>query len=80
MTKVVIPAAATVDVAIPTNGGILGVYSDSAVTLDWVFNGEEGRIVTGVLVWEPVNPFYPSPFSKLRITAAAAANVTIRTV
>ena len=81
MTKVKLSAAGSVDVGIPTNGGILGVYADSAVKLDWVFNGEVGQLApAGSLVWEPHTPFMPAPFSSLRITSAAAANVTIRMV
>ena len=81
MTKVSITAAGTVDVGIPTNGAVLGVYSTSAVKLDWVFNGEVGQIApAGSLVWEPRTPFAPGPFSALRITSAAAADITIRMV
>lgn len=81
MTKVKLSAAGSVDIGIPTNGGILGVYADSAVKLDWVYNGEVGQLApAGSLVWEPRVPFMPGPFSTLRITSAAAANVTIRMV
>lgn len=81
MTKVKLSAAGTVDVGIPTNGGILGVYSDTAVKLDWVFNGEVGQLApAGSLIWEPHNPFCPGPFSALRITSTAAAEITIRMV
>lgn len=79
MTKVNLSAAGSVDVGIPTNGGILGVYSDTAVKLDWVFNGEVGQLApAGSLVWEPHTPFMPAPFSSLRITSTAAAEVIIR--
>ncbi len=81
MTKVKLSAAGSVDVGMPTNGGILGVYADSAVKLEWVFNGEVGQIApAGSLAWEPRVPFMPAPFSSLRITSTAAANVTIRMV
>lgn len=81
MTKVIITAAGTVDVGIPNDGAILGVYADSAVKLEWVFNGDVGIITpTAATVWEPHTPFAPRPFSKLRITSTAAANVTIRMV
>lgn len=79
MTKVKLSAAGSVDVGIPTNGGILGVYADSAVKLDWVFNGEVGQITpAGTLAWEPHVPFMPAPFSALRITSTAAADIIIR--
>ncbi len=79
MTKVSLSAAGSVDVGIPTNGGILGVYADSAVKLDWVFNGEVGQLApAGSLVWEPHVAFMPGPFSSLRITSTAAADITIR--
>lgn len=79
MTKVSITAAGSVDVGIPTNGAVLGVYSTSAVKLDWVFNGEVGQIApAGSLAWEPRVPFAPGAFSALRITSTAAADVTIR--
>lgn len=81
MTKVNISAAGSIDVGIPTNGGILGVYSNAAVKLSWVFNGEVGDITpTAATVWEPHNPFRPGPFSALRITSTSAAEVTIRMV
>lgn len=79
MTKVKLSAAGSVDVGIPTNGAVLGVYSTSAVKLEWVFNGEVGQIApAGSLAWEPRVPFTPAPFSSLRITSAAAAEVTLR--
>lgn len=79
LTKVKITAAGSVDVGIPTNGAVLGVYSTSAVKLEWVYNGEVGQIApAGSLAWEPRVPFAPAPFSSLRITAAAAADVSIR--
>lgn len=79
MTKVSLSAAGSVDVGIPTNGAVLGIYSTSAVKLDWVFNGEVGQLApAGSLVWEPHNPFAPGPFSSLRITSTAAADITIR--
>lgn len=79
MTKVKLSAAGSVDVGIPTNGAVLGVYSTSAVKIEWVFNGEAGQIApAGSLAWEPRVPFTPSPFSTLRITSTAAADVTIR--
>lgn len=79
MTKVSLSAAGSVDVGIPTNGGVLGVYSTAAVKLEWVFNGEVGQIApAGSLAWEPHNPFYPGPFSSLRITSTGAADVVIR--
>lgn len=81
MTKVKLSAAGTVDVGIPTNGAVIGVYSTSAVQIDWVFNGEVGTLAAaGTLSWEPHQPFYPGPFSALRITSAAAADITIRMV
>lgn len=81
MTKVSLSAAGSVDVGIPNSGGVLGVYSDVAVKLEWVFNGEVGTITpTPATVWEPRTPFLPMPFSSLRITSTAAANVTIRMV
>lgn len=81
MTKAILTAAGTIDVSIPTNGAVLGVYSTSAVKLDWVYNGEVGQLApAGSLVWEPHVPFAPAPFSVLRITSAAAADVTIRMV
>lgn len=79
MTKAVLPAAGSVDIGIPTNGAVLGVYSTSAIKLDWVFNGEVGEIMpAGTISWEPRVPFAPGPFSSLRITSTAAADVTIR--
>ena len=79
MTKAILTAAGSTDVGIPTNGAVLGVYSTSAVKIEWVFNGELGQIApAGSLAWEPRVPFAPGPFSKLRITSAAAAEVTIR--
>ena len=81
MVKAVLSAAGTVDVPIRGGGAVLGVYSTSAVKLDWVFNGEVGQLApAGSLVWEPHNPFCPGPFSSLRITSAAAADITIRMV
>lgn len=81
MIKTALTAAGSVDVAIPTNGGILGVYADAAVTLDWVYNGEVGAVMpVAAQVWEPRVPFMPRPFSALRITSTTAANVTIRMV
>lgn len=81
MTKVNITAAGTVDVGIPTNGAILGVYADGPIKIDWVFNGDAGEIrPAGTTSWEPVVPFSPGPFSALRITSTAAVNVTIRMV
>lgn len=79
MTKVILSAAGSQDVGIPTNGAVLGVYSTSAIEIDWVFNGEVGQIMpAGTTEWEPRVPFAPGPFSSLRITSAAAADVTIR--
>lgn len=79
MTKAILPAAGTVDVGIPTNGAVLGVYSTSAIKLEWVFNGDVGQLApAGSLAWEPRTPFNPAPFSSLRITSTAAADVTIR--
>lgn len=78
MTKVVLPAAGSATVGVPTNGGVLGIYSTSAVTISWVFNGESGQIASNVTEWEPRVPFMPGAFSALTITAAAAADVTIR--
>ncbi len=81
MTKVTITAAGTVDVSVPTNGAVLGVYSTSAVKLEWVYNGEVGQIApAGTTTWEPNTPFAPGPFSTLRITSAAAAEILIRMV
>ena len=80
MTKVKISAAGSVDVGIPTNGAVLGVYSTSAVKLEWVFNGEVGLIDAGTASWQPPVPFNPAPFSSLRITTTAAVDVTIRMV
>ena len=81
MTKVKLSAAGSVDVGIPTNGGVLGVYSNAAVKLSWVFNGEIGDITpVAATVWEPHNVFNPAPFSSLRITSTSAAEVTIRMV
>lgn len=80
MTKVNITAAGSMDVGIPTNGAVLGVYSTSAVKLEWVFNGEVGLINAGTADWQPPIPFNPAPFSSLRITTTAAVEVTIRMV
>lgn len=81
LTKVKLSAAGSVDVGIPTNGGILGVYSDVAVKLEWVYNGQVGTITpTAATVWEPHNVFAPGPFSALRITSTAAAEISIRMV
>lgn len=79
MTKAILTAAGSVDVGIPTNGAVLGVYSTSAVKLDWVFNGDVGQLApAGSLAWEPRTPFKPAPSSSLRITSTGAAEVTIR--
>lgn len=78
MTKVSLTAAGSVDVGIPTSGAVLGVYSTSAVKLEWVFNGEVGLINSGTADWQPPVPFIPGPFSSLRITSTAAVDVTIR--
>lgn len=80
MTKVSITAAGSMDVPIPTNGAVLGVYSTSAVQLDWVYNGDVGLINVGTAAWEPPVPFCPGPFSMLRITTTAAVDVCIRMV
>lgn len=80
MTKVKLTAAGSVDVGIPTNGAVLGVYSTSAVKLEWVYNGEVGLINAGTAGWEPPVPFNPAPFSSIRITTTAAVDVTIRMV
>lgn len=80
MTKVNITAAGSVDVGIPTNGAVLGVYSTSAVKLEWVFNGEVGLINAGTADWQPPIPFNPGPFSSIRITTTAAVEVTMRMV
>ena len=78
MTKVSITAAGSVDVGIPTNGAVLGIYSTSAVKLEWVFNGEVGLLNAGTADWNPPVPFNPGPFSSVRITTTAAVDVTIR--
>lgn len=80
MTNVSITAAGSVDVGIPTNGAVLGVYSTSAVKLEWVFNGSVGLLDAGTAAWQPPVPFAPGPFSALRITTTAAVDVTIRMV
>ena len=80
LTNVSITAAGSVDVGIPTNGAVLGVYSTSAVKLEWVFNGTVGLINAGTAAWEPPVPFAPGPFSALRITTTAAVDVSIRMV
>ena len=80
MVKVNITAAGSADVGIPTNGAVLGVYSTSAVKLEWVYNGEVGLINAGTADWQPPVPFNPAPFSSLRITSTAAVEVTIRMV
>lgn len=80
MTAVSITAAGSVDVSIPTDGAVLGVYSTSAVKLEWVFNGTVGLINAGTADWNPPIPFRPGPFSKLRITTTAAVDVCIRMV
>lgn len=80
MVKASLTAAGSVDVGIPTNGGVLGVYSDVAVKLEWVFNGEVGQIMSSGTEWEPKTSFLPGPFSSLRITSTAAANVVLRMV
>lgn len=80
MTKVSITAAGSVDVGIPTNGAVLGIYSTSAVKLEWVFNGEVGLLNAGTADWQPPIPFNPGPFSSVRITTTAAVDVTIRMV
>jgi hypothetical protein len=81
MIKAVLSAAGSVDVGIPTNGAVLAVYSTSAVKLEWVFNGDVGQLApAGSLVWEPHNPFAPGPFSALRITSTAAAEITMMMV
>lgn len=80
LTKVILPAAGSAAVPIPTNGGVLGVYSTSPITIGWEFNGEVGQIAANVSVWEPHTAFIPSPFSKLIVTAAAAADIAIRMV
>ena len=81
MVKAVLSAAGSVDVPIKNGGAVLGVYSTSAVKLEWVFNGEVGQLApAGSLVWEPNTPFCPGPFSTLRITSTAAANIVIRMV
>lgn len=79
MVKSKLSAAGSIDVNIPTNGAVLGVYSTSAVQLEWVYNGIAGQITpAGTLAWEPRVPFAPAPTSAIRITSAAAADITIR--
>lgn len=80
LTNVVLTGAGSVDVGIPTDGAVLGVYSTSAVKLEWVFNGEVGLLNAGTADWQPPVPFKPGPFSALRITSTAAVNVSIRMV
>lgn len=80
MVKAVLTAAGSIDVGIPTNGAVLGVYSTSAVKLEWVYNNEVGLINAGTADWQPPVPFNPAPFSSLRITSTAAVDVTIRMV
>lgn len=80
LTNVKITAAGSVDVGIPTDGAVLGVYSTSAVKLEWVFNGDVGLIDAGTAKWEPPVPFHPAPFSAIRITTTAAVDVSIRMV
>lgn len=77
MVKVKITAAGSYKV--PINKRVLGVYSTSNITLGWDYNGEIGTITSvGAIAWEPRVPFEPSSTSKLVITAAAPADVTIR--
>lgn len=80
MVNTKLTAAGTVDVGIPTNGAVLGVYSTSAVKLEWVFNGTVGLLDSGTASWQPPVPFAPGPFSSLRITSTAAVDVSIRMV
>ena len=81
MVKAVLSAAGSVNVPIKTGGAVLGVYSTSAVKIDWVFNGDVGQITpAGTLAWEPHTPFAPGPFSALRITSTAAADILVRMV
>ena len=80
MVKAMLTAAGTVDIPIRTGGAVLGVYSTSAVKLEWVFNGDVGLINAGTADWQPPVPFAPGPFSALRITSTAAVDVTVRMV
>ena len=80
MVKAKLTAAGSLDIGIPTNGAVLGIYSTSAVKLEWVFNGDVGLINAGTADWQPPIPFSPGPFSSVRITSTAAVDVTIRMV
>lgn len=71
-------AAGVYKFAIPKDGTIRGVYSNAAITIGYEDNGNIGTLLTNVTEWEPTNGFHPAPIAYLVITAAAAANVSIR--
>lgn len=78
LANLAITAAGTVKFAIPKNGVIRGVYSDTPITIGYDDNGSIGTMRRTVTEWEPNNGFKPAPIAYLVITAAAAANVAIR--
>lgn len=79
LATLALTAAGTYKYAIPKNGIIKGVYSDVAVTLGYEDNGNIGVLKRNVTEWEPMGGgFMPAPIAYLVITAAAAANVSIR--
>ena len=74
-----ITAAGYADVGIPTGGAVVGISSTAPVQIGWIFNDEIGALTSSAVSdWEPHIPFMPAATSKIRITATAAAVVSIR--
>lgn len=78
LSKVVLPAAGVAEVAVPVNGAVLGIYSTSAIQIEWLFNGDAAQLFASVTEWEPHTPFRPRAASSIRMTAAAAATIAVR--
>lgn len=79
LLSVSVPVGETRAFPVPAKG-IAGVYSTSAITLKWDFNGNEAELMNAA-IWEPFEGFHPAATSVLVLDNTAgstAANVAIR--
>lgn len=77
LLTVEIPAGDTRTFPIPFNG-IAGVYSTSAITIKWDFNGNTAELKGSAAEWEPLGGFHPAPTSALVLdNSAGSSAVTV---
>lgn len=73
-----VPANGSLEIPLPTDGVLRGVYSPSGtIDIKWNFNGETGIILSSVSLWEPNNGFKPSATSSIILVNGNASEVEV---